>query len=746
MLKNVLFSLTLASIVGSASAQGLLGKRVTRFNTKKVEVTADAKRLNPIVSRDGLTTAAVSAPVKKAPTGIARAAAAPTTWFQYSYSDDEGRLYISSNTKLASYFSNYGAVGTDNYNMAIRVPAKYAGAVIDSVCNMFYATSAISNCRVWLYNITSVSSTGSFALPASADKADYSMEISKSDIKGTTADGYLQMSKFKLDKTFTVGENGCLIGFQFTASADSMCAVFGGDSEEGGWFHQFDFPSEEDESKTELGWANMIGLANLPIGAHMDMTNCVSSNVDVNGVVETTGIADSTNYVGVNVTNNGWKDATSLSYILSVNGAAEAEQTLTATASQGALVEGGATTTVYVPVKFPAGENFISVELTKIDGEANQSTTTSSEGTILGLTKVADRVSVVEEGTSTSCPNCPRGHVGIAKCKEALGDKVITLASHADYACMDPMYCSDYYMFHRYFISSYPQAIINRAQSVDPYYGLLGIGDNMVLDSTGKLKSVKFGLDAATTYVADLLPSEGVVTLSATMDESHKVSVKTTTTFTVDRETAPYSLLFVLTEDGMCGTDTLKTDSAGYLDQSSTLWSQLNNYSLTTSAGKNNASTFPEEDMAEYRNGGQLFTQTYNDVVVGAWGGTITQGGQEYDACPIYGVAAFEDQDIVAGEAKAYDTTLDLSSKELIQNYNNLKLAVLLLNDNNRMIVNAAQVKLVDPAGIEGAVKDNNNSAVVARYSIDGRKLDAPVKGLNIVKTADGRSMKVLVK
>jgi len=35
---------------------------------------------------------------------------------------------------------------------------------------------------------------------------------------------------------------------------------------------------------------------------------------------------------------------------------------------------------------------------------------------------------------------------------------------------------------------------------------------------------------------------------------------------------------------------------------------------------------------------------------------------------------------------------------------------------------------------------------VIARYTVDGRKIDAPVKGLNIVKLANGKTMKVIVK
>lgn len=47
--------------------------------------------------------------------------------------------------------------------------------------------------------------------------------------------------------------------------------------------------------------------------------------------------------------------------------------------------------------------------------------------------------------------------------------------------------------------------------------------------------------------------------------------------------------------------------------------------------------------------------------------------------------------------------------------------------------------------GING-VQNNVDNKVVARYSIDGRLLDAPQKGINILKYADGRTEKVLVK
>lgn len=47
--------------------------------------------------------------------------------------------------------------------------------------------------------------------------------------------------------------------------------------------------------------------------------------------------------------------------------------------------------------------------------------------------------------------------------------------------------------------------------------------------------------------------------------------------------------------------------------------------------------------------------------------------------------------------------------------------------------------------GING-VQNNVDNKVVARYSVDGQLLDAPQKGINILKYADGHTEKVLVK
>ena len=52
----------------------------------------------------------------------------------------------------------------------------------------------------------------------------------------------------------------------------------------------------------------------------------------------------------------------------------------------------------------------------------------------------------------------------------------------------------------------------------------------------------------------------------------------------------------------------------------------------------------------------------------------------------------------------------------------------------------------LDPTAINGITDDAKGNVETARYSLDGVRLSAPQKGLNIVKMANGKTMKVMVK
>ena len=55
------------------------------------------------------------------------------------------------------------------------------------------------------------------------------------------------------------------------------------------------------------------------------------------------------------------------------------------------------------------------------------------------------------------------------------------------------------------------------------------------------------------------------------------------------------------------------------------------------------------------------------------------------------------------------------------------------------------EVYISTNGGTELSSGVDSNKAVV-RYAVDGRRVAAPVKGINILKFADGRTVKVLVK
>lgn len=81
------------------------------------------------------------------------------------------------------------------------------------------------------------------------------------------------------------------------------------------------------------------------------------------------------------------------------------------------------------------------------------------------------------------------------------------------------------------------------------------------------------------------------------------------------------------------------------------------------------------------------------------------------------------------------------------ETYQGSKYQVLDKDYTEYWVTNAEKVKLGQSAsGIAGNVVVDHNNGEVARYTIDGQKVSAPVKGINLVKMANGKTVKVIVK
>ena len=87
----------------------------------------------------------------------------------------------------------------------------------------------------------------------------------------------------------------------------------------------------------------------------------------------------------------------------------------------------------------------------------------------------------------------------------------------------------------------------------------------------------------------------------------------------------------------------------------------------------------------------------------------------------------------------------NISSNTLIQDESKLKVVALLIDQTTGAIVNAAQTAILD-AGTGIATASRPSSDATRYYSVGGKQLSAPVKGMNILRMSDGTVKKMVVR
>ena len=135
---------------------------------------------------------------------------------------------------------------------------------------------------------------------------------------------------------------------------------------------------------------------------------------------------------------------------------------------------------------------------------------------------------IVEEGTGTWCPNCPRGLVAVHKASEAFPDRFIGIAVHRQ----DAMETNSYAELQ---FDGYPSSYINRnlKSSIDPSFD---------------------AFKTAVNNVSERVPVMGVEANAEYTDATKsKISVEALTTFVSEHKGIDYRLSFVLLEDGVKG-------------------------------------------------------------------------------------------------------------------------------------------------------------------------------------------------
>lgn len=663
---------------------------------------------------------------------MAKAEAATTnalTWFSYVNSNALGVMgfdFLAENLKNGEFFA-----GQTKYNIACMVPANYAKAKIDSVEFFVFSGCQYDNLTVWATPVKIIEQNGQqyIDMPESADKAEVQYVVPAAEVEAALKKlpaNYVGPISVKLPKPLTVGSDGAIVGYSFDGkSSDTPVVLAGSSSEAGGFLFQF----EDNGKRYFQSFAKAFGQSST-ITVGLDVSDCEANDATVSANPELTTLVNTNQQYPFYITNNSAKPITQITYSISVDGVNGAEKSL----DLNSPIESMETASLPFTTAFEdEGVHSVELNLSKVNGNTNINKQSSAAYSIIALEKSADRVSVVEEQTGTWCGWCPRGHVALDLLNKQLGDKVVTLAGHFanGESQVDPMniYQLDENSTQAEALADYgyvamnisnmlggggfPGAMFDRIVAADPY-----VGANT---TKGKNGTYEYGATDLVNLLKEGNPSEADFSMTASWadDKNTDIKVDLTTTFNYNRfGSFPYGVAFVLSENGMTGKGAT--------------WKQLNYYSKL--AGVNGASDFNNPDMAAWFKAGSHVSTTYDNVVVQAWN-------------PL-GNAAIVDKsktDIDKGEVIPFSTTLKVNS-DLIQNYNNLTLSALLVNLKSLAVVNAAKVVLGNcAAGIEDVNSEANNN-VVSRYNVNGMRINGAQKGLNIVKLANGKVVKMAVK
>ena len=432
-----------------------------------------------------------------------------------------------------------------------------------------------------------------------------------------------------------------------------------------------------------LKWQSVTGYGKLAFQVLVDGVELHDNSVSVADFQNDYVLKGETVDIPVKISNDGKQAVTSLSYTITTDGNTTAEKTVAID-----NLASFASTTIKIP--FPADAEARkyakTLTITKVNGQPNASANNTATGSIITISERPVAVPVVEEFTGTWCGWCVYGFTGMEKAHEQYGDKAVLIAAHNS----DPMEIADYNPIMNN-VTSFPSSNINRIASVYPNATNLA---NYLNWQMGRVTVGTIQANAMWTGV-----------------DKTSISIDTQTKFVYSEDNGQYGIAYVLIADGLTGT--------------TSKWAQSNYLS-----GKSG-----DETMQFWYDSPEKVTGLeFNHVAVGAWD-------------ILNGVDGSVNSTITADEVQNYNFTADISSNKVVQDKSKLTVAALLIDRSSGAIVNAAQTAIQDynSAAIH-TVGANAGATIVARYTLDGRQLSEPQKGVNIVKFSDGRTVKVMVK
>ncbi len=406
--------------------------------------------------------------------------------------------------------------------------------------------------------------------------------------------------------------------------------------------------------------------------------------------------------INLTLLNRGYNGIKSIDYSYSV-GDKKVSDHLTLDAPIPACLNASTEFTVTLPAIEAKGKYPVTFSIDKVNGEANSEVATANS-TMAIYNKLPKHRPVMEEFTGTWCGNCARGWIGL-EVMTRLHPDFIALAYHSG----DVMQVIDQKLFLGFDTEnpSYPMANIDRVYTdIDPYYGA---------DMT------PFGIEELWNKRAEILAPASLETEAAFTPDGKDIKAKATLEFPEAANDADkYSVEFVLVTDGLHG-EGQAWEQSNYLEEN-----EKGDY------------PFPEADIF-FAGSSSIPNMHYNDVVVAT---TRLRNGLIKLPAKVEAEKAFS----IEGTITEVDSIKNMANYPVIQDSKNLRIVALLINEKGE-IVNGAQAKVTgyETTGIRNI---NNNAAeadVPAIYNLQGHRLQTMQKGLNIIRTKDGKTKKVML-
>lgn len=509
------------------------------------------------------------------------------------------------------------------------------------------------------------------------------------DYKGPSEDAISVM----LDEPYAIPDDGCYVGYSFTIDPmtyqnDAYPILTNGTDTPNALF-----------IRTETAQTTWIDLYGQGFGV-LYLQLLLSGEfeqfaVTPSGIGTVYSAPDAANTLQVTLTNYGTAPVESIDYTVVTDGEEGPLQHLALDEPLSNYEQ----TTVSISVNgMPTATTvYQMISVTGVNGHDNMAEEPDCEYLLVTLSEILERNVAVEEYTGTGCGWCPRGIVGMEKMRQTFGARFVGIGIH-QYNTGDPMYLGTNNYAQVGFTGA-PSCKLDRHATLDPYYGS---ADDICDDFRAEMA----------------VPALAKVALSAVWN-SDKTKVDAEATVTALYEDANYSVELVLIADDVKGTGTS--------------WRQQNYYSSQYSS-----SQLPD-DLAPYGKGGSLGTSTitpsFNDVAIAS---SYASGKNQAEA--VSGLSA--------GQSQTVSYTLSMPTKTTLKSAikTDKVFAVALIVGPDGTIANSVKVPVTD--AIHDGVSSTTVAATAAResYTLDGRRLEASQRGLNIVRTADGRTMKMVVR